>query len=549
MVRTDLQICSKPEDSLLIDADTPIQRLHGEILWAIFNLNTDWDLLSSEEAIRTTLASSQVCRSWRALALGSPSLWASVVDISTLTPEGVHEVLQCAGGLPLSVTAGVYRDEPEMREGMMALDRIWPQIQSLKLEVREALVSAPSAVWDTLYRPSITLKYFTFRLITYSGNQYTPFLRRLPGLFSGKAPLLTSFSSPFWEDVNLSVAWVSQLQHLSLGTQVTSKTGSAITVSMLLDALKNMTCLKSLSFVPPLAITEEELQTTLPTARLLSLCSLSVFTSDYVTLSSLLTHIIPAVGCATRASIWTWESNWRTTISEACRTSVEKVLLTYAKRWLAINADRDTLSLNLRRYHVFLDQHSKRWPRHDTLSVDISNTVDTEGSQDFFFVLSIYLPHRLNQVTVLNLELESKVFSNPHVQTFLLSLPNVATLNTTIQSLAALRRDCVITTSSAIPFPKLAHVRLRNLSIPVWIKAPDPRAEKLCKSFLTWRSRIGHPVAVFDFTKCQDLVSMAALDEINGLKVCWTSSTGMPMEYICGSGNASILQSWAPKRM
>ena len=77
---------------------SPIQRLNFDILWRIFDINAD--MFEDHRALRTTLATSRVCHSWRFLLLSSSSIWAHLIDLDHWIwrrVKGSHEMIRRTG--------------------------------------------------------------------------------------------------------------------------------------------------------------------------------------------------------------------------------------------------------------------------------------------------------------------------------------------------------------------------------------------------------------------------------------------------------------------
>ncbi len=79
-------------------ADSPIQSLSFDVLWRIFDINAD--IFDDAKALKTTLATSYVCRDWRSFLLSSTSIWAHVMDLDHSLwgkVEGSREMMRRSG--------------------------------------------------------------------------------------------------------------------------------------------------------------------------------------------------------------------------------------------------------------------------------------------------------------------------------------------------------------------------------------------------------------------------------------------------------------------
>ena len=75
-----------------------IQRLDFDILWHIFDMNAD--IFEDDTALKTTLATSRVCRDWRNFMLSLTTIWAHVIDLDHLlwnSVEGSREIIRRTG--------------------------------------------------------------------------------------------------------------------------------------------------------------------------------------------------------------------------------------------------------------------------------------------------------------------------------------------------------------------------------------------------------------------------------------------------------------------
>ena len=109
---------------------SPISKLNSDVLREIFAMNTDENygriFLPSELQLDCKLIpliitrrSSQVCQAWRDIILGSPSIWASCIDLDVLNQKDDcwrNIVLQRTGQAMLFVTGpNSCESEPEAR--------------------------------------------------------------------------------------------------------------------------------------------------------------------------------------------------------------------------------------------------------------------------------------------------------------------------------------------------------------------------------------------------------------------------------------------------
>ncbi|KAF8972315.1 hypothetical protein BDZ97DRAFT_1784151 [Flammula alnicola] len=150
---------------------------------------------------------------------------------------------------------------------------------------------------------------------------------------------------------------------------------------------------------------------------------------------------------------------------------------------------------------------------------------------------------------VTTLSFATNLFSNrtldSNVQHFLLSLPSIETLETTLDSLKQLLPlpDNISAASDGYGdyicrpvFPFLRIVKIYELGI----KTLPSDASTIFLSFLTWRTHAGVPIQTLDLTTLKLFAKMEFLEEVEGLKVIWKKGEDIE-EYVCGSGNAQRL--------
>jgi len=100
--------------------DPLISTLHEDLLWKIFLFNADLnddisfdaalgrgqDPVFTTNGLTVTRHTSQVCRFWRSLILGSTSIWGRVIDLNVLKASSQiwrDEVLKRTGEAPLDI--------------------------------------------------------------------------------------------------------------------------------------------------------------------------------------------------------------------------------------------------------------------------------------------------------------------------------------------------------------------------------------------------------------------------------------------------------------
>ncbi|KAF8903503.1 hypothetical protein CPB84DRAFT_773692 [Gymnopilus junonius] len=132
----------------------PIYKLKHDILYHIFTLNADiFDRRdcrlphdSPLRALTTTRYSSQVCREWRSIILGSSTLWARLLDLDLLQQEEGDwrdEILRRSGEThPLWIRNTRKAMMDEMPLGLETfllrlLDEYWDRVQKVDIFVED----------------------------------------------------------------------------------------------------------------------------------------------------------------------------------------------------------------------------------------------------------------------------------------------------------------------------------------------------------------------------------------------------------------------------
>ena len=173
--------------------DSPIQRLDFDLLWHVVNMNAD--MYNDERALETTLATSRVCRGWRAFMLKMPSIWAHLIDLDNLhwrTAEFRREMIRRSGTVFLWVKARgcVDLDSPAryMKDVFNILvDENWGRIQ--RLDANIIIEHVRPDQWASLCLPAPHLE--SLNLTFDYPKQYGR--RRTLSLLGGAAPMVRGF--------------------------------------------------------------------------------------------------------------------------------------------------------------------------------------------------------------------------------------------------------------------------------------------------------------------------------------------------------------------
>ena len=160
-------------------ASPPIAKLHRDLLWQIFALNADIEVVyllievyGIKNMVRlspltTARHTSQVCVSWRQLVISSSSLWGNIIDLEFLNQKSDiwrNEVLLRTGSEDLSIRGDIVYDDnaPGVAEFFeLLLKNHWTRIMRVNVTVDIRSRRWPDDVWSTLERPAPALQSFS----------------------------------------------------------------------------------------------------------------------------------------------------------------------------------------------------------------------------------------------------------------------------------------------------------------------------------------------------------------------------------------------------
>ena len=163
--------------------------LNDDVLLHIFDLNAD--MFHDDDTLSTARITSEVCRQWRGLILGIPSLWAKLIDMDEISlrwKSWRHALLRRSGDAPLWILAKLLWSERSYEEERGPYDsdmqdffdevitNNWHRIEKLVLAQHSSFELTPSM----LRFPAPVLKHI---------EAPAPFEASVP-LFSNYAPML-----------------------------------------------------------------------------------------------------------------------------------------------------------------------------------------------------------------------------------------------------------------------------------------------------------------------------------------------------------------------
>ncbi|KDR74020.1 hypothetical protein GALMADRAFT_212209 [Galerina marginata CBS 339.88] len=284
-----------------------IHKLHPDLLWLIFELNTALVRHASERSsptpnITTARRTSQVCRSWRNILLASPSLWGRLIDLDTLnqpTDNWRNEIMRRAGSAYLWITGHILQLPTPSQTFFFSIltDRnCWNRIQRIVVDVQD--IDPADSRWDALCYPAPSLEVFRMSFAL-ANPDILPILHphrtsnsaHYGSLFANNAPSLREFDARkiyFAPDVT----WLSQLRHIFFPPW--------FPVSHVLKLLQKMPHLQSLQppefFQPLPGISPENHKVDPPHLHLPNITKFNIVaTLDHC--QAFMKHITPAPGC------------------------------------------------------------------------------------------------------------------------------------------------------------------------------------------------------------------------------------------------------------
>ncbi|KDR69128.1 hypothetical protein GALMADRAFT_145837 [Galerina marginata CBS 339.88] len=463
----------------------PILKLDEDILWRVFMINTKTVMPAdkSRHPLSTCRHSSQVCRLWRSIILGSPALWGRLVDLDHLNGKNScwRDEILCRSGDAVLWVRGHVRDRHMWEYLLSICDTHLARIQHLQITIAytKSYQADRSRLSDALHRPAPLLTTFKFE-----GNIGGSLGSPLP-LFANVAPLLEVFVAGGFK-FNLCAPWLSNLREICIS--------EFFALADVLAALKFMPFLECICLNELDKVHKEMVQLTpLPSVHLPQLRILEIESVPLHICLLILEHLSPAGGCSLQLSI---QDNYpyQGKTNKMLRAASEQ-LSRYIQQCITFQAASSIqLFCDSERFQLFLYNGDK-----------LHFGIETHGCWDFLQIFLVYiaLSSFISLVTEAGLTLSDPP---PHILvqlTLLLgSLGSVTTLN-----ISELELKCAhsIMTNMNNPFPKLHTVVLDHIL---------EKDESVIEVFLEQREAIGLPVSVLDLTK----VSFGIPNHLNFLK-------------------------------
>ncbi|KAF9476846.1 hypothetical protein BDN70DRAFT_881897 [Pholiota conissans] len=527
----------------------PAFKLDDYLLWRIFITIAD-----SEEgihrlypyhssALHTIRRGSQVCRYWRDVILNSPSLWASVVNLTHLQQKTDHwrdVVLRRSGTALLTVTGAV-----DIAQSLLfILDTQWKRIRKLDVVVYD-FRSLEDERWKALQQPAPCLE--SFRLGCARGTPL--FLQDASSniLFADYAPLLHEFSASQINFLTLP-PWFAHIRVLHIS--------SCFTMPQLLDSLVDAHFLEWLDvqngFTP---VTGLDRFRELPVVVLPRLSRIQI-RSNVGTCLDFLEQIQPVYGCS--LALQTDDPTDAPTVwGPLLLDKLRRIVSRYSKAYFSTHNIRE-LSLDIQKGRFRFSGYADNMPPFNSPECHYFNvwinsrTGFTPTIVSLLFNCLASCPFTgitsliFKMVDILDFDVSDSDFVS-----FISSLPNVEVLQTgfkTIALLNGLRCDAAPHSPTELPPPIVTPCHAFPLLKTVKIQEIDQiqvNLEDVVTDFFRWRNDSGVRIESLELmiygyvtTRTPDLSFLEYL--VPGMEVVWRSA-GPMMRYVCGEGNPNKL--------
>ena len=524
---------TKSRDRGIVDGPSPMEssiyNIPDDLLFKIFSVNaSNFQLMEIQKTryftpITTTRFSSQVCRQWRHLILGSPWLWGRILNLNDLTlgsDDWTNEVLSRTKKAMLTIRADLGGESRCIRRTtpllFKILDEEWPRIQHLEIWISEN-GDFDDNRWLSIRRPTENLRSISLRFPAQPMTTPKP-LRSTTVLFSGHAPSLRSVTIRHM-DFQLPALWLSQLTQLRLAGRfapgIILRSLSAMPFLEMLEISNSHGASKPHPNWPKIIL-----------PRLKCLITRGPLGASLM----LLDHIIPPPGCGLDFGSQIFVADQGLDLSTALR-----VLSRYCEGYFKTYNPR---SIELLLGPTKFGFHTPRNPKIDIPPFDV-RIENANGFSSISCLFNPFLDCPLSGVSrILFVADHDLAFlpSDPNFSKFISLLSSVIYMDTTPTSLRYL---CQIPTERGVAFfPSLQGVDVARIY---------PESVAQVTDFLLWLKPAGGSIQYLGIGSESNLenrrVSLSSLEKFSGLRVHWTP-TSPPyekLEYICGSGTPERL--------
>ena len=198
-------------------------QLNNDLISLISMINASDNAVEKRRRLATTRITSQVCRSWRQVVLGSSPLWGRLVLLDELqSTEWIEEVLNRAGtSSPLWIEFNTNRntlpnDHNRLLSDLLALLQNWDRIEVLHIITNHGFIPDSSLykrIWPNMTRPAPILRSFGFMDPLVSSSDFNNPTALPQNLFGNYAPRLHTFVC-YGRRISFKAAWVPLLETL-----------------------------------------------------------------------------------------------------------------------------------------------------------------------------------------------------------------------------------------------------------------------------------------------------------------------------------------------
>ena len=574
-----MELISKTKNNPHISID----EIPNEILLHIISLNAnmaDDDFFSYEphyKALCVTRRTSQVSRRWRNLTLGTPEVWANLIDLEIFKTHTAtdwrEEVLRRSGESLLSVKGfltlcGRNWNLFGIEIIFSFLDKYWDRIQHLNIQFSGSEGTFDNDDWLRIFcRPSPLLRSFDLQVASLNlRGFFITYIDPDTVLFSGHAPSLREFHNgsvvPF-----TPAPWIYQLRILELNFE---KKHTDLTIARMLSELEGMNVLEHLLI--HMGVHRWRAENPAERIRIIKLPSLrhiNITSPDFKHCALLLGNIVPQPGCSlfldvrgsyndrpntlfplyTLVPLIARYSNNYFDFGGIKPRSIEFRLFNYLFQFAAY-----VESWSFTPFHIsgldYPDRPNKsRCPNPD-FNIEVMDPSYSPTNFGIKLRLMLLKPiissipdPALGLVTAFKLFISESYLTDQKVDLMVFlqlmeSLTSVETLATTTNSLMEL-------TGIGIANSTLPSLRTLTMVGSLCKSRNEYIAHPIILEFLQLREDAALPIEVFDVRTIDEdsrggKISFQCLEVMSGLKVVWRGAENI-CEYVCGTGNPDIL--------
>jgi len=194
--------------------------LNDDIIWLIAKINASDDAFDKQHRLTTTRLTSQVCRHWREVILGSPLIWGRLILLDKRQSTAwIEEVFRRAGEssrlwIHFSTKSTLSHDYDRLISFLLVIFQHWNRIEALKIStsiyVHQSLSEPSKLIWEFMSIPAPVLRSFVIEN-TGSSNRFPNDISG--NIFAGDAPKLRNFSC-VGTRIPTKATWLSHLDTL-----------------------------------------------------------------------------------------------------------------------------------------------------------------------------------------------------------------------------------------------------------------------------------------------------------------------------------------------